>query len=275
MNPRDNFINHNTSDKESLENFGILISNIHALKDKKHGCPWHKSQTHYSLNSFLIEESYEFISATNSNQKGQMMEELGDILLQILLHSEISKSKGDFELKDVISALNKKIVNRHPYVFKEKVKVSLKKAKEIWKEIKKSEKQKENKVNNTKVQKILDDLPPYLQTEKISIKVNKLGFNWDNETQIFKKINEEIVELKEAIKSNNNANIREEFGDILFTLLNLSFFLKIDHNKSLKEANEKFIKRLSILEKYNIEEKSYKNFQRLWKLSKRQLKENS
>ena len=151
----------------------------------------------------------------------------------------------------------------------------LKKAKEIWKEIKKSEKQKENKVNNTKVQKILDDLPPYLQTEKISIKVNKLGFNWDNETQIFKKINEEIVELKEAIKSNNNANIREEFGDILFTLLNLSFFLKIDHNKSLKEANEKFIKRLSILEKYNIEEKSYKNFQRLWKLSKRQLKENS
>ena len=275
MNPRENLINQNTSDKESLENFGRLISNIHALKDKKNGCPWHKSQTHYSLNSFLIEESYEFINATTLNQKGQMMEELGDILLQILLHSEISKSKGEFELKDVISALNKKIINRHPYVFKEKVKVSLKEAKQIWREIKKSEKQKQKKVNNTKLQKVLDILPPYLQTEKISIEVNKLGFNWDNETQIFKKINEEIVELKQAIKNKNDANIREEFGDILFTLLNLSFFLKIDHNKALKEANKKFIKRLSIVEKYNIKDKSYKNFQKLWKLAKKQLKKDS
>jgi len=123
--------NENKSELEALENFKILITNIKLLKDKTWGCPWQKIQSHQSLIPFLTEESYEFMHATYEKETNNMCEELGDILLQIMLHAQIGFEEQEFELKDIIHKLNMKIIRRHPYIFKKKEKVSLKKSQKI------------------------------------------------------------------------------------------------------------------------------------------------
>ena len=130
----------NKADSETLESFQILISNIKLLKDKTWGCPWQKIQSHISLIPFLNEESSEFTDAVYENNANNICEELGDLLLQIMLHAEIGYEKKEFELNDVIKNLNKKIINRHPYIFNKKEKVSLEKSQQIWEDIKNSEK---------------------------------------------------------------------------------------------------------------------------------------
>tara|TARA_Y100001970_G_scaffold183190_1_gene222795 strand:+ start:128 stop:580 length:453 start_codon:yes stop_codon:yes gene_type:complete len=135
----------NQSDEEAIDNFKKLIMNIHLLQDEEEGCPWHKSQTHETLIPYLLEESNEFISALTIKNKKNMAEELGDILLQIMLHSEISYKQNEFELKDVINLLNKKIISRHPYIFKKKKKISIEEAHKIWEDQKRFERGKNNK----------------------------------------------------------------------------------------------------------------------------------
>ena len=131
----------NNSDLETINSFKILISNIKALKDKTWGCPWQKIQSHTSLIPFLYEESNEFIDAIYEKNADNICEELGDLLLQVMLHAEIGYEKKEFELNDVIKNLNKKIINRHPYIFNKKEKVSLKKSQQIWVNIKNLEKE--------------------------------------------------------------------------------------------------------------------------------------
>ena len=267
-------------DLETLENFKILISNIKLLKDKTWGCPWQKRQSHESLIPYLNEESGEFIDAIYEKNANNICEELGDLLLQIMLHSEIGFEEKQFELKDVIENLNKKIINRHPYIFKKKEKVSLKKSQEIWKEIKNSEKKdnyKEFSISEQLSSKI-KSLPATIGSEKITNTVKKYGFKWESSNQIFDKLNEEIYELKEAIKSRKSSDIKNEFGDVYFTLINLSNFLKINPESSLQKSNKKFLDRFSIIEDHtgdNINKQTPRDFRRLWKVAKKILmKEN-
>ena len=141
MNLQNGNNNQKDSDLRTLESFKILISNIKYLKDKTWGCPWQKIQSHKSLIPFLNEESSELIDAIYEKNANNICEELGDLLLQIMLHAEIGFEEKQFELKDVIENLNKKIINRHPYIFKKKEKVSLEKSQQIWENIKNSEKE--------------------------------------------------------------------------------------------------------------------------------------
>tara|TARA_Y100001978_G_scaffold56724_1_gene51043 strand:- start:955 stop:1386 length:432 start_codon:yes stop_codon:yes gene_type:complete len=143
MNQINKDFNSNKSDMEAIDNFRELIQNIHKLHDAKEGCPWHKSQTHESLMPFMFEESNEFKNALKSKNIDNIADELGDILLQVMLHSEISRINNGFSIKDVITKLNKKILIRHPYIFEKKVKVTLKEANNIWKKRKEREKRKE------------------------------------------------------------------------------------------------------------------------------------
>ena len=263
-------------DLETLENFKILISNIKLLKDKTWGCPWQKRQSHESLIPYLNEESGEFIDAIYEKNANNICEELGDLLLQIMLHSEIGFEEKQFELKDVIQNLNKKIINRHPYIFKKKEKVSLKKSQEIWKEIKNSEKKvnyKESSISEQLSSKI-KSLPATVGSEKITNTVKKYGFKWESSNQIFDKLDEEIYELKEAIKSRKSSDIKNEFGDVYFTLINLSNFLKINPESSLQKTNKKFLDRFAIIEDQvgdNIKKQNPKDFQRLWEVAKKTL----
>ena len=194
-----------------------------------------------------------------------------------MLHSEISHENKEFELNDVIKNLNKKIINRHPYIFKKKEKVSLEKSQQIWENIKNSDIEAphiESSISKNLNLKI-KNLPPTVGTDKITNVVKKYGFKWERTDQIFEKLEEEINELKEAIKSNNDSEIKNEFGDVYFTLLNLSNFLKINPESALQKTNKKFLNRFSILEEYagdNIKKQTPKDFQRLWQIAKQKLK---
>ena len=267
----------NNSDLETINSFKILISNIKALKDKTWGCPWQKRQSHVSLIPFLYEESNEFIDAIYEKNADNMSEELGDLLLQVMLHAEIGYEEKEFTLNDVIKNLNKKIINRHPYIFNKKEKVSLKKSQQIWVNIKNLEKEaphmKSSISRNLNLK--IKNLPPTVGTDKITNVVKEYGFKWESTDQIFKKLEEEINELKEAIKSKNDSEIKNEFGDIYFTLLNLSNFLKINPESALQKTNMKFLDRFSIVEEHagdNIKKQTPKDFQRLWQIAKQKLK---
>ena len=265
----------NKSDSEAIDNFYQLIMNIHLLQDQKEGCPWHKSQTHETLIPYLIEESNEFIDALLIKNKKNIAEELGDILLQIMLHSEISSKKKEFELKDVIYLLNQKILKRHPYIFKEKKKISINEANKIWQEQKRLE--KENNKDNERTKDLatkLKNKQPIMATQTIAFEFDKIGFSWENINEILEKLLEEIQELKEAINNKNEINIKEEFGDIFFTLINLSSFLKLNPQEALHAANKKFLKRISTMEKIlgdRISKISMNDFRKLWKLAKKRL----
>ena len=276
MNLNNGYNNQKDSDQNTLESFKILISNIKYLKDKTWGCPWQKIQSHKSLIPFLNEESSELIDAIYEKNANNICEELGDLLLQIMLHSEIGFEEKQFTLKDVIENLNKKIINRHPYIFKTKEKVSLKKSQEIWGNIKNLEKEaphmKSSISRNLNLK--IKNLPPRIGTDKITNVVKEHGFKWESTDEIFKKLEEEINELKEAIKSKNDSEIKNEFGDIYFTLLNLSNFLKINPESALQKTNIKFLDRFSIVEEHagdNIKKQTPKDFQRLWQIAKQRL----
>jgi len=267
----------NNSDLETINSFKILISSIKALKDKTWGCPWQKIQSHVSLIPFLYEESNEFIDAIYEKNANNICEELGDLLLQVMLHAEIGHEEKEFALNDVIKNLNKKIINRHPYIFNKKEKVSLKKSQQIWENIKNLEKEvphMESSISRNLNLKI-KNLPPTIGTDKITNVVKDHGFKWESTDEIFKKLEEEINELKDAIKCKNDSDVKNEFGDIYFTLLNLSNFLKINPESALKKTNIKFLDRFSIVEEYagdNIKKQTAKDFQRLWQIAKRKLK---
>ncbi len=266
----------NNSDLETINSFKNLIFNIKALKDKTWGCPWQKIQSHISLIPFLYEESNEFIDAIYEKNADNMCEELGDLLLQVMLHAEIGYEEKEFTLNNVIKNLNKKIINRHPYIFNKKEKVSLKKSQQIWVNIKNLEKEaphmKSSISRNLNLK--IKNLPPTVGTGKITNVVKEHGFKWESTDEIFKKLEEEIDELKEAIKSKNDSEIKNEFGDIYFTLLNLSNFLKINPESALQKTNMKFLDRFSIVEEHagdNIKKQTPKDFQRLWQIAKQKL----
>ena len=273
-NNRYNF--QNNSNLETLESFKILISNIKSLKDKNWGCPWQKIQSHISLIPFLHEESSEFIDAIYEKNEDNICAELGDLLLQIMLHAEIGYEEKEFELNDVIKNLNKKIVNRHPYIFKKKEKVSLQESQRLWEDIKNSEKKaphKESSISRNLNLKI-KNLPPTVGTDKITNVVKEYGFKWESTNQIIEKLEEEINELKDAIKSKKDSDIKDEFGDVYFTLINLSNFLKINPESALQKTNKKILDRFSIIEHLagdNIKKQTPKDFQRLWKVAKKTL----
>ena len=276
MSSNSRYNNQNNSDLETLESFKILISNIKSLKDKNWGCPWQKIQSHISLIPFLYEESSEFTDAIYEKNANNICGELGDLLLQIMLHAEIGYEEKEFELNDVIKNLNKKIINRHPYIFNKKEKVSLEKSQQIWEDIKNSEKKAFN--NKSSISRNLNlkikNLPPLVGTERITNVVKEYGFKWESSNQIIEKLEEEINELKEAIKSKKKPDINDEFGDIYFTLVNLSNFLKINPESALQKTNKKFLDRFSIIEHHagdNIKKQTPKDFQRLWQIAKKTL----
>ena len=268
--------NHNkeieNDDLEAIESFKKLLNNIHSLKNKKYGCPWQKIQTHETLLPYLIEESYEFINSIENKDIKNAKEELGDVLFQILLHAEISNENEEFHIKDVINVLNKKIILRHPYIFKDRQNISLEEAQQIWNTIKTNELQNKNELSiSENLNYQLEHLPATQGTVKISLQAKEYGYKEDNIEDIFEKLTKKIKALRYAIQRKNNIKIEKEIGNILFALINLSILLKINPENALRASNKKFIKRLSIIEKIlgdRMEAQSIEKFQELWEIAK-------
>jgi len=220
---------------------------IKKLRNPEDGCPWDIKQTHLTLLPYLIEEAYEVVDAIRNKESSDIKEELGDLLLQILLHSTIEEEKKIFTFQDVVNLLNKKLIRRHPHVFKTKKKLTDKQLKAQWKKIK----IKEGKINDkdSPFQTLNISQPALLQALEISLISKELKFDWVNYEGPLKKVKEklkEVIEEKEKINS-DHTKLEEEVGDLLFSVVSLSRHLKINPEIALLNANKKFISRFKLM----------------------------
>lgn len=231
------------------------------------GCPWDKIQTHKTLKRYLIEEAYETIEAIDSNDPKELMEELGDVLLQVVLHSQIASDNKDFTFDDVVNHVNRKMISRHPHVF---ANTKVKNTDEVmvnWEEIKKQEKPGRKNIFDG----IPKSLPSLLKALKVSKKAAKKGFEWSNKKELYKALKSEFNEVLETLQDNKNNNFSEELGDLLLMLVNVSRWKKTDPEESLNSAIRKFIirfKKVEELANNNLEDLNEKELNKLWKKAK-------
>ncbi|MHB1276385.1 MAG: nucleoside triphosphate pyrophosphohydrolase [Candidatus Humimicrobiaceae bacterium] len=246
------------------ELFSLLVDILAHLRSPE-GCVWDREQDHNSIKKNMVEEAYEAVEAIENKDYQSLKEELGDLLLQVIFHSQIAIENNEFNLSDVIKEIIKKLYRRHPHVFGDK---NFKSPQEVlisWEEIKK----KERKNNPKKTESIFNDIPKILPAlhyaYEIQNRASRLGFDWDETGLIFNKINEEINELTLELKKsssqvpigyknsketlNNILQIKDELGDVLFSLVNLSRHLNLDSEECLKQTCNKFIKRFNEIEK--------------------------
>lgn len=224
------------------------------------GCPWDKKQTHESLKKYLIEETFEVIDAINRGEDELLVEELGDVLLQVMLHAQIGEDDGYFSIDDVIENLSNKMVRRHPHVFANEVAENAEEVVTIWDDIKKKEK---GDTEESLLEGIGFEIPNLIRAFEIQKKAAKVGFDWDDIQPALLKVQEELKELEVEMEKGeeNQEFIIDEFGDILFALVNVARFLKIQPEEALFRANEKFIRRFQFIEKQvRSSEKAFKDY---------------
>ena len=256
------------SELNKLESISKIRKVIKILRDPIDGCPWDLKQDYNSLAPYSIEEAYELVDAIENNDIEEIKKELGDLLLQVILISQVADDKGDFDFDDVANEISKKIIRRHPQIFDKNYNEN-DLPHESWEKIKKLEK---NKITNTKntLDQVEKNIPTLLRSLKIQKKAASLNFDWENETQVLNKIDEEIYELKDALKVNNKKMIEEELGDLFFTIINLSRHLNLDPEQTIRKANKKFTTRFNEMENF-IEDNKLKwhnlkkhDFKNLW-----------
>jgi len=237
------------------------------------GCPWDRVQTPKTLKPYLLEEAYEVLEAIDENDPVKMKEELGDLLGQIIFHSQMAAEKKLFDIDQVVSGHAEKMRRRHPHVFAQG---HAKDAKEVlmnWEEIKYQEKKN---VRRSALDGIPRRLPALLKAHRIQDKAARLGFDWDHIDGAFAKLEEELGEFSKAYSKGNKKEIQDELGDILFTLVNLSRFLKIDPEDALRLTSEKFTRRFKYIEQQlaktgkTFKQSSLEDLEALWQQAKKQ-----
>jgi tetrapyrrole methylase family protein/MazG family protein len=249
------------------------------------GCPWDREQTHETLRTYLIEEAYEVLEALESGNDAKFAEEMGDLLLQIVFHSQIAQEKGRFTVSDVIREIHDKMIRRHPHVFGETRAKDSAEVLRNWEQIKSEERHSKAEENSAgaetgtaKEVSLLDGvsrgLPATLEGFQLTRKAARIGFDWEDAGGIFEKMREEMAELQHALKTRVQGKMEEELGDLLFAAVNLARFLKMDPEIALKKANAKFSRRFRAMEKITRERgREFKNLSReemesLWDVTK-------
>lgn len=240
-----------------------LIKTVEILRSPN-GCEWDREQTHQTIRQNMLEEAYEAVEAIDENNSEHLKEELGDVLLQVVLHSQIAKDNKEFNIQDVAKMLNDKLIHRHPHVFGN---IKTNDTKEIlanWEKLKQVEKKERKRT----LDGIPSTFPSLLKAMKISKKVVRKGFEWKNKEDVFGCFLGEIEEFKNAKTISEK---EEELGDILFSLVNIARWDNIDPELALERANKKFIKRFNKLEELSnkpLNELSYEEYDKLWKKAK-------
>lgn len=245
-----------------------LINILETLRSEN-GCAWDREQTHYSLKKNMIEEAYEAVDAIEDGDSEHLKEELGDVLLQVVLHSQIAKEGNEFTIEDVAKGISDKLVHRHPHVFGD-VKVSdTKDILDNWEKLKAEEK-KHRKSAMDGISKAQSAL---MSAQKISKNAVKKGFEWPSEESLWECFDSEVKEFKEAIAKNDKENAEEELGDLLFATVNLARWNKIDAEQALLKANRKFMARFRKMEELAtkpLEEYTFEEYDNLWKQAKKE-----
>lgn len=252
-----------------MEEFKELVEVIARLRAKD-GCQWDREQTHSTLRPNMIEEAYEAVDAIDDNDLKHLQEELGDVLLQVLLHSQIASEEGAFSIEDVSRELKEKLIHRHPHVFGNVKVNSTDDILNNWDKLKAEEKTHRKSAMDgiSKAQSAL------MSAQKISKRAVKTGFEWPNEKSLYDCIYSEFEEFKEAEAEGDREHMEEEYGDILFATVNLARWNKIDAEQALLKANKKFMKRFRKIEELAtkpLNDYSFEEYDALWKQSKKQV----
>ena len=265
--------------------FHDLVDVVAKLRSPE-GCPWDIKQTHESLKPFLLEEAYEVLEALDTHNPQHLREELGDLLLQILLHAHIESEKQAFTIHDVITDLTHKLIRRHPHVFSaasdEAPKLDSEQVVTQWEAIKRAERSTES---DSILAGIPASLPSLLRAHQIQKRAARVGFDWETAEQVFEKLDEELEELQAAAsrlpnaepsvqEPETNAAIEHELGDVLFTIVNVARFLQINPEDALRKANNRFTARFRYMERHgaqekkNLEEMTALEWDTLWEAAK-------
>lgn len=236
------YVNRPQSRRFTFEEFKNIIAQLRA----ENGCPWDRKQTHDSLRDCMLEEAYEAVDAIDNHDTENLKEELGDILLQVYMHAQISSETGEFEVEDVVDGIARKMLHRHPHVFGQAKADTPEAVLENWEAIKKKEKGHQSAKDGLCA--VARALPANIRVQKVQKKAAAVGYDFSSIDEVKSKVYEELHELEEAMASGDVKEIDKEFGDVMFSMVNLARFLDINAENSLTNATEKFINRLGSAE---------------------------
>jgi len=226
----------------AMENLARVMHTLHGTG----GCAWDREQTHHSLRPYLIEETYEVLAAIENNDAVELAEELGDLLLQVVFHAQIAREAGEFELFDSITGITEKLKRRHPHVFAQVKAMNSNQVEDNWRRIKQAERAGQNK---GWLDSVPLSLPSLLLAYKLQARAKQVGFDWPTIEGAWQKVDEEMRELQRAVEDGESSSIALEYGDVLFSLVNVGRFLKVEPETALRDAAYKFKKRFAWLEK--------------------------
>ncbi|MFM7574652.1 MAG: nucleoside triphosphate pyrophosphohydrolase [Snowella sp.] len=254
-----------------------LIEVVAKLRSPDGGCPWDLEQTQQTLIPYIIEEAYETVHAIKSQDQNAIAEELGDLLLQVVLQAQVAQDSGYFSLKEVAQGIAEKLIRRHPHVFGEIEVDSVETVRENWEKIKATEKginPEEKQLLSTKLTRYTQSLPPLMAGTKISKKAATVGFEWENIEGVWEKFEEELAEFKEALQTEDKQHQESELGDLFFTLINLARWYQLNPSDALDGTNQRFIQRLSLMENFAdkpLQDYTLGELEMLWRKAKSKL----
>lgn len=252
--------------------FAELVKIMEQLRAEK-GCPWDRAQTHESLKPFLIEEAYEVLEAMEAKDQGKFQEELGDLLFQIIFHTQISKEQGQFTMEQLLEKITEKMIRRHPHVFSDALVADAQEVLFNWEEIKRRE--KGDKRTGSALDGIPRDLPSLLRAHRLQDRASRLGFDWPDVEGAYAKAEEEMGELRSALHEGERSRMEEELGDLLFSLVNIARFIEVNPEEALRKAIGRFIQRFHHIEESfkqqgrEIQKGDLEEMERLWQEAKK------
>lgn len=262
-------------------NIGRLLQIMAALRTPVTGCPWDLEQDFTSIAPFTLEEAYEVVDAIERGDLADLKDELGDLLLQVVFHARMAEEQGAFAFPDVVEAITRKLLRRHPHVFGDTRNLSPEEVKNLWDEIKREEKAQRRAARDAMglsaeagdggfLAGIPTALPALTRAQKLTAKAAKVGFDWPDAVQVIEKIHEELEEVKEASSSGERDRIEDEVGDLLFSVTNLARHFGIDPERALRRTNAKFERRFTSVEQAlrnegrSLDEASLDEMEKLW-----------
>ncbi len=268
---------HDIDTSANLSALQHLIDVVTKLRSPDGGCPWDLQQTPESLIPYVIEEAYEVVDAIQSGDSKAIAEELGDLLLQVVLQSQIASETNKFAIAEVAEGIAQKLIRRHPHIFGDVKIESMDEIHQNWERIKAEEKGEnfaDTQKLSYKLKRYARSLPPLTAGMKISQKAAANGFEWENADGVWAKFHEELDELREAIAHESKENQQAELGDLLFTLINVARWYDLDPSEALQSTNRKFIQRLEVIESLcdrPIDSLTTEELDNLWKQAKEKL----
>ncbi len=266
-----------STNQSILDALERLIQVVAQLRSPDGGCPWDLAQTPQTLIPYVIEEAYEVVDAIQTGDRDAIAEELGDLLLQVVLQTQIASETGDFTLEEVATGITEKLIRRHPHVFADVEVNSAAEVNQNWQQIKAQEKGETPEQANLlsrKLKPYTRTLPPLMAGMKISKKAAGAGFEWENVAGVWEKFEEELAEFKEALLTEDKAHQQEELGDLLFTIINIARWYDLSPFDGLQGTNNRFIQRLTIMEKFAdrpLNDYDINELESLWQQAKKKI----